>query len=284
MTTATVETPARGDSARTLTADEAARLAELEARIKRGFQEVGLALREIRDARLYRETHPTFEGYCRERWDFSDRRARQFMDAAEIGTMVPVENERQARALAPLKDDEKAVLEVWGNAKARAEELDRPLTAAMVKEAVEERIEYDRLSFRRPGGGQIALLYPPGTPLGDRLPLAPGTKRTLWNPTKPEPIALDEIPRALAAHDRAQAASDEIRAERALPPVPENSTVREWRRRQAEAERAPDPLEREIARLRESRAGRPEEAVIHLDTAIASVRRALEVGRNGGTA
>jgi hypothetical protein len=33
----------------------------------------GTALLEVRDRRLYRETHATFEDYCRERWRFSDR-------------------------------------------------------------------------------------------------------------------------------------------------------------------------------------------------------------------
>lgn len=81
------------------------RLAELESVIERGvptFMEVGRALAEIRDTRLYRETHPTFEAYCRDRWGFTDRRARQLIAASrqvESGTTVPVENERQARRL-----------------------------------------------------------------------------------------------------------------------------------------------------------------------------------------
>ena len=43
------------------------RLAELELVIERGlktFVEVGAALLGIRDGRLYRETHATFEDYC----------------------------------------------------------------------------------------------------------------------------------------------------------------------------------------------------------------------------
>ena len=49
----------------TLSAAEAGRLQELETTIERGLQtfiEVGEALREIRDHRLYRGDHPTFEG------------------------------------------------------------------------------------------------------------------------------------------------------------------------------------------------------------------------------
>jgi succinate dehydrogenase/fumarate reductase-like Fe-S protein len=36
------------------------------------FKRVLNALRDIRDNKLYRETHETFEDYCRQRWHFSD--------------------------------------------------------------------------------------------------------------------------------------------------------------------------------------------------------------------
>jgi len=54
-----------------LTSDEAERLRSLEAEAERGFAtylEVGDTLAEIREARLYRHTHPTFEAYLLERW------------------------------------------------------------------------------------------------------------------------------------------------------------------------------------------------------------------------
>jgi hypothetical protein len=41
------------------------------------FLEVGQALAEIRDDRLYRETHLTFEKYCKEVWDLSKGYANQ---------------------------------------------------------------------------------------------------------------------------------------------------------------------------------------------------------------
>jgi hypothetical protein len=59
-----------------LTASEKGRLDQLEEKIERGlktFIEVGTALREIRDKRLCRQTHGTFEDYCRERWRWSKR-------------------------------------------------------------------------------------------------------------------------------------------------------------------------------------------------------------------
>lgn len=115
------------------------RLADCEAVIKRGlatFVEVGAALLEIRDGRLYRETHTTFEAYCAGRWGFTDRRARQLMDAAEIGTIVPVLNEGQARELSPLRGNPEAMREVWAEVSEDAE----PVTAKFVKAAVERRL------------------------------------------------------------------------------------------------------------------------------------------------
>ena len=111
-----------------------ARLTELEATIERGllvFVAVGRALLEIRDSKLYREQHGTFEDYCRERWGFTDRRARQLMTAAEIGTIVPVQNEGQARELVPLLGAESEMREVWGGVSASG-----PVTAERVREAV----------------------------------------------------------------------------------------------------------------------------------------------------
>lgn len=89
------------------------RLATAEAVIARGlntFIEVGNALRRIRDERLYADDYGTFEDYCGKRWGFTDRRARQIMDSAEIvaalptGTIVPV-TESQARELTGLDPD-----------------------------------------------------------------------------------------------------------------------------------------------------------------------------------
>jgi hypothetical protein len=34
------------------------------------FVQVGLALGQIHEKRLYRETYPTFESYCRVRWQY----------------------------------------------------------------------------------------------------------------------------------------------------------------------------------------------------------------------
>ena len=90
------------------------RLAELEAVIERGldtFVEVGTALAEIRDGRLYRETHATFEAYCRERWGWTRRVGYQYIEAAQVAGNVYLSTHTppsltQARQLATLAPDE----------------------------------------------------------------------------------------------------------------------------------------------------------------------------------
>lgn len=94
-----------------LTTGESAQLAAAEAVIAAGiktFVEVGEALAGIRDQRLYRAAFPTFEDYCRQRWNFGRNYANKVIAAAEmtkaLGTAVPTPvAERVVRALAPLK-------------------------------------------------------------------------------------------------------------------------------------------------------------------------------------
>jgi hypothetical protein len=45
----------------------------LERKVERAFFEAGKALMELRDRRLYRSTHKTFEEYCRNRFSYTYR-------------------------------------------------------------------------------------------------------------------------------------------------------------------------------------------------------------------
>lgn len=103
-----------------LSAPEHARLTDCESRIERGiavFLDVGNALLEIRDSRLYRQAFPTFEAYCKERWGFERRQAYRLMDAAQAvenvshGTQTVPQTERQARPLTALEPEVQR--EVW---------------------------------------------------------------------------------------------------------------------------------------------------------------------------
>ena len=103
-----------------LTVQEKTELAELETVIENGmkhFLVVGRALLRIRDSRLYRDTHRTFNDYCRDRWGMSRPRAYQLIDAAKVSdnlsTTVDI-TERQARPLTRLEPRKQA--EAWQEA------------------------------------------------------------------------------------------------------------------------------------------------------------------------
>lgn len=74
-----------------LTPTDLARLGELEAIIDPRIRDwiiVGEALTEIRDKRLYRATHETFETYCQERWLITRRRANQMIGGAAVAGVL----------------------------------------------------------------------------------------------------------------------------------------------------------------------------------------------------
>jgi phage N-6-adenine-methyltransferase len=106
--------------------------------------EVGQALLEIRDSRLYLETHDTFEFYCRERWGMDRVHAHRHIQAAEVATVLSIDNTGSpapanvavARELAPLRDEPAVLREAWSE----AVDLHGPQpTAAEVREVVEEK-------------------------------------------------------------------------------------------------------------------------------------------------
>jgi len=125
-----------------LTNSESQRLAECEQRIKAGLQtfiEVGAALQEIRDSKLYRQTHDTFEDYCRERWGMSRIHAHRMIEAATVAdNLLPIGNipatESQARPLTTLEPE--AQREVWQRAVETAP--NGKVTAAHVQATVDE--------------------------------------------------------------------------------------------------------------------------------------------------
>jgi hypothetical protein len=109
----------------------------LERTIEAGqqtFVEVGLALTEIRDSKLYRADFETFDQYCQKRWGWSQKRASHLIIASEVVKMLPVkdstivENEGQARQLAKVPAEKR--VEVLRVAKESG-----PVTAKTIHEA-----------------------------------------------------------------------------------------------------------------------------------------------------
>jgi len=106
----------------------------------RTFVDVGTALLEIRDERLYRKDYGTFEDYCRERWNMERANAYRLIESSKVilnlsptGDILPA-NERQARPLAQLEPDQQR--EAWQRVIERAS--DEKITAAHVQSVVDE--------------------------------------------------------------------------------------------------------------------------------------------------
>lgn len=124
---------------------ESQRLTQLEVRIREGlktFVDVGAALLEIRDARLYRQDYSTFEEYCQERWGLKERQAYRLMDASAvvahlescpIGQLLPT-TESQVRPLTKLEPEEQTI--VWQRATETAP--NGKVTAAHVQNVADE--------------------------------------------------------------------------------------------------------------------------------------------------
>ena len=71
---------------------EREQLEQCEETIRKGlktFFVVGSALVTIRDLRLYRASHPTFESYCQQRWGIGRRYAWKVIGAAERVNLLP---------------------------------------------------------------------------------------------------------------------------------------------------------------------------------------------------
>lgn len=126
------------DSSAPRTGELASALADCETVIERGlntFVEVGTSLLRIRDERLYRQDYRDFDSYCQNRWSFGRRRADQLIAAAEIGTIVPVSTESQARELVGLEP------EIAAQVMDLAADSGEKVTARGIREAREQLTE-----------------------------------------------------------------------------------------------------------------------------------------------
>ena len=126
-----------------LTEKEQADLVCLEKVIRASWQkfvEVGTALAEVRDRKLYRDKHGSFENYCRDELGFSRPYAYNLIGSAEISRQlssiedieVKPANELQCRELISVPAEKRE--EAW---KKVVEEADgQPLTAKLVHQTV----------------------------------------------------------------------------------------------------------------------------------------------------
>ncbi|MEH2152792.1 hypothetical protein [Nostoc sp.] len=129
-----------------LTQEEQSDRLHLERKVERAFFEAGKALIELRDRRLYRSTHKTFDEYCLDRFGYNRSRSYQLVDAAvvvdnlqkcpQIVDILPTA-EGQVRPMTKLEPQEQH--EAW----LRAVELagGKVPTGRIVKDVVQRIIE-----------------------------------------------------------------------------------------------------------------------------------------------
>lgn len=133
-----------------LTEEEIQERDELENTVSQAFFVAGQALKTLRDKRLYRETHSTFEFYIKDKFDFKKSAAYYLINASEVvenlkrpqfvdkvpqmETKVFPTKESQCRPIAKLEPELQR--EIWFSAVERAD--GRVPSARIVKEIVNE--------------------------------------------------------------------------------------------------------------------------------------------------
>lgn len=165
-----------GSATITVTAVEVSELTEqeisdrlhLERKVERAFFEAGKALAELRDRKLYRPTHKTFEEYCKQRFGYTRIAASYKIAAATVmdnlltnglqkeekatdelqtpkmltnGLQILPNNERQVRPLAPLEPEVQR--EAWQ--KAVEEAGGKVPSGRIVKDVVQRIMERTRV-------------------------------------------------------------------------------------------------------------------------------------------
>lgn len=131
-----------------LNEEETKQLAEAVETIQRGmgtFLEVGRALMRIRDLRLYRNLAPTFEAFCSKTLGLSKQHCYNYIACSDVFEVLEArpefagrlpQNEAQTRPLRSL--DPATVIDVWTEVVAKSAQT--PITAALVRAAVEKRV------------------------------------------------------------------------------------------------------------------------------------------------
>jgi hypothetical protein len=128
-----------------LSPDEERERHRLELKVERAFIESAAALRQLRDRRLYRDTHPNdFVGYCRDRFGKTKQAVNYLIAALEvyenltttIGCRVLPTNERQCRELAKLPHKKQPI--AWDSA---VEENDGKVPSSRIIKSVVERLK-----------------------------------------------------------------------------------------------------------------------------------------------
>ena len=154
---------------RILSEAEKAERDDLERTVQQAFFVAGQALKALRDKRLYRETHATFESYVRDRFDYTraaayylikssvvyeNLKCQQFVDTNK-STILPTK-ESQCRPLAKLSPERQR--EVWQTAVDRAK---GKVPSARIVKAIINQNSSDLDIKAQPKDSE--MIYKPGT-------------------------------------------------------------------------------------------------------------------------
>ncbi|WP_043582598.1 hypothetical protein [Geminisphaera colitermitum] len=134
-----------------LTREEHDQLTRCEANIERGLTSIGAALKTIRDKRLYRETHHSFDVYCHERWHKSKTWATYQIAAAIFAEKHPEASEAEARRLSrDSSHEQNSVTNVTDKGQAiPAATPAKPTKADRYREQIRALAEMDREALDR---------------------------------------------------------------------------------------------------------------------------------------
>ncbi|MBW4565018.1 MAG: hypothetical protein KME32_28730 [Mojavia pulchra JT2-VF2] len=162
-----------------LTEQEQSDRLNLERKVERAFFEAGKALMELRERRLYRSAHRTFEEYCRDRFGHSRQQSNYLIAAAGVyenlttngcqnmvdkdlatnGCQILPTSERQVRPLVPLKLEEQR--SCWQQA---VEEAGGKIPSGRIVKDVVQRI-MERVKAPNPYRmGEVCQILPKDNP------------------------------------------------------------------------------------------------------------------------
>lgn len=151
-----------------LTTDEEQERDRLEKLVDRAFYTAGKALQTLRDKKLYRSRHNTFEEYCFSRFNYNSSRTYQLMDAADvvddlkkvpqIVEVLPTK-EGQVRPLVKLDSDTRRL--AW---KLAVQEVDGKVPPQRVVRDIVDKIR-ERTKIPNPYRiGEVCLILPKDNP------------------------------------------------------------------------------------------------------------------------
>ena len=169
------------------------RLAELEKTIAKGkktFVEVGLALAEIRDLRLYRRDYGGFEEYCREKWGWTRQHAYRLIEAAPVAKCnTRVTSIRASHELSKVEPDQRE---------------------AVVQAIVDDGQPVTGAEIKRVSAGRATTLPPPAAVVDATEWPVPTHLIPLWRRSNEVQEMLTELSRVKGALRTAQENKDKL--------------------------------------------------------------------------